>query len=33
MIKISTFDDWIDYFRQWQKDIGYDPDSARRLQI
>ena len=22
--KISTFDDWIDYFRQWQKDIGYD---------
>jgi benzoyl-CoA 2,3-dioxygenase component B len=25
MIKISTFDDWIDYFRQWQKDIGYDP--------
>jgi benzoyl-CoA 2,3-dioxygenase component B len=25
MIKISTFDDWIDYFHQWQKDIGYDP--------
>jgi benzoyl-CoA 2,3-dioxygenase component B len=25
MTKISTFDDWIDYFRQWQKDIGYDP--------
>src|SRR6266542_4254310 len=25
MFKISTFDDWIDYFRQWQKDIGYDP--------
>jgi benzoyl-CoA 2,3-epoxidase subunit B len=25
MDKISTFDDWIDYFRQWQKDIGYDP--------
>lgn len=24
MTKISTFDDWIDYFRQWQKDIGYD---------
>ncbi len=24
MIRISTFDDWIDYFRQWQKDIGYD---------
>lgn len=25
MIKISSFDDWIDYFHQWQKDIGYDP--------
>ena len=25
MIKISTFDDWIDYFGQWQRDIGYDP--------
>jgi benzoyl-CoA 2,3-dioxygenase component B len=25
MRRISTFDDWIDYFRQWQKDIGYDP--------
>ena len=22
--KISTFNDWIDYFCQWQKDIGYD---------
>ena len=25
MHKIATFDDWIDYFRQWQTDIGYDP--------
>jgi benzoyl-CoA 2,3-dioxygenase component B len=25
MPKISTFDDWIDYFHQWQSDIGYDP--------
>src|SRR5918995_3890627 len=25
MLKISNFDDWIDYFRVWQKDIGYDP--------
>ncbi len=25
MVKISTFDDWIDYFREWQKDIGYEP--------
>ena len=24
MNKISTFDDWIEYFQQWQKDIGYD---------
>jgi benzoyl-CoA 2,3-dioxygenase component B len=24
MGKIATFDDWIEYFRQWQKDIGYD---------
>jgi benzoyl-CoA 2,3-dioxygenase component B len=26
MVKISTFDDWIDYFRQWQRDIGYDSE-------
>ena len=26
MVKIYTFDDWIDYFGQWQKDIGYDPE-------
>ena len=26
MRKIATFDDWIDFFRDWQKDIGYDPD-------
>ncbi|HEY2990707.1 MAG TPA: Phenylacetic acid catabolic protein [Candidatus Binatia bacterium] len=25
MAKVSTFDDWVDYFRQWQKDIGYEP--------
>jgi len=24
MAKISTFDDWTDYFRQWQKEIGLD---------
>jgi len=24
MGKISTFDDWIDCFKEWQKDIGYD---------
>ncbi|HZA56605.1 MAG TPA: Phenylacetic acid catabolic protein [Candidatus Udaeobacter sp.] len=26
MLKIATFDDWIDYFHQWQKDIGYDSE-------
>jgi benzoyl-CoA 2,3-epoxidase subunit B len=26
MAKIATFDDWIDYFRQWQRDIGYDSE-------
>jgi benzoyl-CoA 2,3-epoxidase subunit B len=26
MVKISTFDDWIEYFQQWQKDIGYDAE-------
>ena len=25
MVKISTFDDWIGYFQEWQGDIGYDP--------
>ena len=24
MAKISTFDDWTDYFHEWQKDIGLD---------
>jgi len=24
MARITTFDDWKDYFRQWQKDIGLD---------
>ncbi|MBI2347890.1 MAG: phenylacetate-CoA oxygenase subunit PaaI [Deltaproteobacteria bacterium] len=24
MSKISTFDDWISHFQEWQKDIGYD---------
>ena len=24
MARINTFDDWSDYFRQWQKDIGLD---------
>ena len=33
MKKISTFDDWIEYFKQWQKDIGYDADTSRRLNF
>jgi benzoyl-CoA 2,3-dioxygenase component B len=24
MAKIATFEDWIEYFRAWQRDIGYD---------
>ncbi len=26
MTRISNFDDWIDCFREWQRDIGYDAD-------
>ncbi len=26
MTRISTFDDWIDCFKEWQRDIGYDAD-------
>jgi benzoyl-CoA 2,3-dioxygenase component B len=26
MAKIATFEDWIEYFKQWQKDIGYDSE-------
>ena len=26
MNRITTFDDWTDCFREWQKDIGYDAD-------
>lgn len=25
MARITTFDDWIDYFRQWQSELGLDP--------
>ena len=24
MARIATFDEWVDIFRQWQKDIGCD---------
>ena len=33
MIKISTFDDWIDYFHEWQKDIGYDQELLANYQF
>ena len=33
MVKISTFDDWVDYFRQWQQDIGYDPALLNNYQF
>lgn len=26
MAKIATFDDWIDLFKSWQAEIGYDPE-------
>jgi benzoyl-CoA 2,3-dioxygenase component B len=25
LVKIETFDDWVDLFRSWQREIGYDP--------
>jgi len=33
MVKIATFDDWIDYFSQWQRDIGYDPSLLGNYQF
>ncbi|HWO43316.1 MAG TPA: Phenylacetic acid catabolic protein [Candidatus Eisenbacteria bacterium] len=33
MVKIATFDDWIDYFRHWQRDIGYDPSLLGNYQF
>jgi len=27
--KISTFDDWTDYFHKWQKDIGFDASQVK----
>ena len=33
MAKISTFDDWTDYFRQWQKDIGLDTSKFTDYQF
>ncbi len=33
MAKISTFDDWTDYFRQWQRDIGLDTSRFNDYQF
>lgn len=30
MARISTFDDWVDLFREWQKDIGVDHPEIRK---
>ena len=27
--KISSFDDWTDYFSKWQKDIGFDASQVK----
>ena len=27
--RIATFDDWMDIFHKWQKDIGFDPSLAK----
>jgi len=29
MLRISNFDDWIDYFYGWQKEIGLDAPELR----
>jgi benzoyl-CoA 2,3-epoxidase subunit B len=31
--KISTFDDWTDYFKKWQTDIGFDPSQIENYQF
>ncbi len=33
MLRISTFDDWIDYFYGWQKDIGLDAPEFREYRF
>ena len=33
MLKVSTFDDWIDYFYGWQKDIGLDAPEFREYKF
>jgi benzoyl-CoA 2,3-epoxidase subunit B len=33
MLKLSTFDDWIDYFYGWQKDIGLDAPEFKQYRF
>ncbi len=33
MLKISTFDDWVDYFYGWQKDIGLDAPEFKEYRF
>ena len=33
MLKVSTFDDWIDYFYGWQKDIGLDAPELKAYKF
>lgn len=33
MLRVSNFDDWIDYFYGWQKDIGLDAPEFRSYQF
>jgi benzoyl-CoA 2,3-epoxidase subunit B len=33
MLKVSNFDDWIDYFYGWQKDIGLDAPEFREYKF
>ena len=33
MARISTFDDWTDYFHEWQKDIGLDTSKLDGYQF
>ena len=33
MARISTFDDWTDYFHEWQKDIGLDASNLEGYQF
>jgi benzoyl-CoA 2,3-dioxygenase component B len=32
-IKINTFNDWVDYFYAWQKDIGLDPSYTKDFKF